>query len=400
MNLLKNALLSACLAAVFMFFESACGINYSGKTEVIVSTGTISAGGSLYGVLKMEGISDPEIYNVSRTLNSVFNLAKKSKKTDKYELTRTTANVFVSLKYREDTLNYYVVERSTSDGLSVRKERAELKKITMGSSGEIRTSLWDSMSRQGISPDIILSFADIFSWSIDFLTEPRVGDTYKVTWARSVTAEGAVFEEKILAAEYFGQESGRFTAVRFNNEYYDLAGKSLRKQFLKAPLNFRRISSFFSRRRFHPILKYYRPHLGIDYSAPSGTPVSSIGDGSVVFCGWKGGFGRLVIIRHNAVYTSTYGHLSRYGKGIRTGKRVAQGQVIGYVGASGLATGPHLDFRIQQYGKYINFLKLKFPPAGGVEQKDLEAFEQAKKEELGRLSAVSTGKDSSPSQIQ
>jgi murein DD-endopeptidase MepM/ murein hydrolase activator NlpD len=269
----------------------------------------------------------------------------------------------------------------------------------MGVEGRITTSLWESMRKQSISPEFILKFADIFSWTVDFLTEPRAGDFYKLVWVRYTSDKGVVIDDKILSAEYFGLETREHTAIRYNNEYYDPDGKSLQKQFLHAPLQFRRITSYFSRRRFHPILRYYRPHLGIDYAAHRGTPVSAIGDGKVIFCGRKREEGKLVVIKHDSIYKSYYGHLARYGKGIRNGKRVKQGQVIGYVGSTGLATGAHLDFRIKKYGKSVNFLKLKFPPANNVRKKDLAEFNRIKKERLAQMASIPEG-SSSPCKLE
>jgi murein DD-endopeptidase MepM/ murein hydrolase activator NlpD len=170
-----------------------------------------------------------------------------------------------------------------------------------------------------------------------------------------------VNRDKEYLAFGFRDEDGKM-------EYYDYDGNSVRRVFLKSPLNFRRISSYFSNRRFHPILKVYRPHLGIDYAAPTGTPIVSIGDGRVAYVGWKGGFGKYVEIRHNNVYTTCYGHLSRYGKGVRKGARVSQGQVIGYVGATGLATGPHLDFRVKKFGSYVNPLRIEYPKGDPIRE--------------------------------
>jgi murein DD-endopeptidase MepM/ murein hydrolase activator NlpD len=157
-------------------------------------------------------------------------------------------------------------------------------------------------------------------------------------------------------------------------EYYDCDGNSVRRVFLKSPLNYRRISSYFSNRRFHPILKTYRPHHGVDYAAPTGTPVVSIGDGRVTKAGWNGGMGNYVEIRHNNIYTSCYGHLSRYGRGVRGGVRVKQGQIIGYVGSTGLSTGPHLDFRVKKYGSYVNPLTIDYPRGEPVGEERKEAF--------------------------
>ena len=161
-----------------------------------------------------------------------------------------------------------------------------------------------------------------------------------------------------------------YHAYRFENngkaDYYDAEGISLKKAFLKAPLNFRRISSYFSKGRFHPILKIYRSHHGLDYAAPSGTPVSVVGDGTVSFTGYKGQYGKLVIIRHSNGWKTYYGHLSRIGKGIKTGEKVEQGQVIGYVGATGLATGPHLHYEIRIKNKPVNPLALKLPQGKSI----------------------------------
>lgn len=252
-------------------------------------------------------------------------------------------------------------------------------KDIIGIKGEINTSLWDTMINHGISPKVILDFADIFAWQIDFLTECRDDDFCRLILKKS---NGSY---EILAAQYNGRETGTHTAIKFKDEYYDIKGDSLKKFFLKAPLNFRRISSYFSYRRFHPILKYYRPHLAVDYAAPSGTPAVSVGDGTVIYKGWKGQTGKVVIVKHNSIYTTTYGHLSRFDKKIKKGKFVKQNQIIGYVGATGLATGPHLDFRISKYGKPVNFLKLKFPPNIKIDKKDIPEFKNIKKDLLIKL---------------
>jgi murein DD-endopeptidase MepM/ murein hydrolase activator NlpD len=165
-----------------------------------------------------------------------------------------------------------------------------------------------------------------------------------------------------------------FRRANGNSGYFDGEGKSLRRAFLRSPLNYRRISSFFTEHRFHPILKIFRPHHGVDYAASYGTPIVTIGDGVVEYGGWKGGYGRFVSIRHNSTYTSTYGHLSGFGKGIVRGARVQQGQVIGYVGSSGLATGPHLDFRITRGGSFINPLRLNIPPVDPVPGAEMGTF--------------------------
>jgi len=226
------------------------------------------------------------------------------------------------------------------------------------------------------------------------LTEPRPDDTFKLIWEKTYKKGEEFSDGQILVAQYLGKEVS-YTAILFEDpegqkDYYTIKGESLRKEFLRSPLNYRRISSYFSYRRFHPILKYYRPHLGIDYAAPRGTPVASIGDGVVTYVGLEADYGRFVKVRHRNGYYSTYGHLSRYGKGIKRGAEVNQGQVIGYVGASGLTTGPHLDFRVIRNGKFVNFLKINVPPAESVRDKYRREFEIVKRERLRQLGIVST----------
>jgi len=250
------------------------------------------------------------------------------------------------------------------------------------------------MVQLGQSPELTMRFADIFAWQIDFLTEPRPGDTFKFIWEKSYK-EGKEFSDgRILVAQYLGEE-GSHTAILFEDpeghkDYYTVKGESLRKEFLRSPLNYRRISSHFSYRRFHPILKYYRPHFGIDYAAPFGTPVVSIGDGVVTYVGWKGDYGRFVKIRHRNGYYSTYGHFSRYGRGIGRGENVEQGQVVGYVGGTGLATGPHLDFRVIRNGKFVNFLKIQIPAAESIKDKFKGEFEITKRDRLYQLGLLSS----------
>jgi murein DD-endopeptidase MepM/ murein hydrolase activator NlpD len=222
-----------------------------------------------------------------------------------------------------------------------------------------------------------------------------------MVWEQVITDDGCVKDGTVLIASYSGAETGGKVAIHFrsddgNEAYYNMKGDSQRRVFLRAPLNYRRISSYFSKSRFHPILRYYRPHLGIDYAAAAGTPVVSIGAGTVDFTGWKDGSGNCIIIRHNGIFTSFYGHLSRYAMGMHRGVHVRQAQLIGYVGSTGLSTGPHLDFRVKKYGNFVNFLNLKIPPAEGVKKADIEQFNQEKRrllKYLGELDQTSKEKD-------
>jgi murein DD-endopeptidase MepM/ murein hydrolase activator NlpD len=244
--------------------------------------------------------------------------------------------------------------------------------------GEVTLSLYDAVCASGGDAELAMLLSDIFAWDIDFFTDPRSGDRFSLLVEQYVRGGNRREYGAVLAARYQGKEVSKeaylFRLANGNRGYFDGEGKSLRRTFLRSPLNYRRISSFFTNSRFHPILKTYRPHHGIDYSARYGTPIVAIGDGKVQYAGWKGGYGRFVSIRHNSIYESTYGHLSRFGKGIARGARVKQGQVIAYVGSSGLSTGPHLDFRIARNGSFVNPLKLSVPPLEPVPQGEIATF--------------------------
>jgi murein DD-endopeptidase MepM/ murein hydrolase activator NlpD len=244
--------------------------------------------------------------------------------------------------------------------------------------GEIETCLWEAFLAMGEDPQIALALSDVLGWEIDFVTDPRRGDTFTIMFEELYCQGRKIGLGDVVGVRYVNQ--GReYLAFGFPDqdgkmEYYDYDGNSVRRVFLKSPLNYRRISSYFSNRRFHPILKIYRPHHGIDYAAPTGTPVVSIGDGRITYAGWNGGFGKYVEIRHNNIYTTCYGHLSGYGRGVKKGARVKQGQVIGYVGSTGLATGPHLDFRVKKYGTYVNPLRVDYPRGEPVDKERKEDF--------------------------
>lgn len=281
-----------------------------------------------------------------------------------------------------------------------RQRPVETIDLEQTATGTIQGTLYDSCRRAGLSADLILELADLFAFDIDFNTDIRNGDSFAVHFRRTVADGRQISAGPILAAEMTiaGQcyQAFQYELPDGYRDYFDADGRSLRKLFLKAPLSYRRISSTFTYRRYHPILKIYRPHLGIDYAAASGTPVSALGDGKVVFRGRNGGFGKYVAIRHGTHYKTTYGHLSRFAKGIAVGKKVLQGQVIGYVGATGLATGPHLDFRFYQDGKPINFLKTRFPHARSIPKQCLADFKLKRQNYLAQLRSTRLAQNSTP----
>lgn len=246
----------------------------------------------------------------------------------------------------------------------------------------IESSLWNAMVGNDLPAELALELSDIYAWTIDFFGLQK-GDSIRVYYDEQYVDSTRIGIGRIYAADFYHgrvwQEAFWFEDGKISN-YYDAEGNSLRKAFLKAPLNYKRISSKFTYARKHPIYKVVRPHTGVDYAAPAGTPVVSIGDGVVTMKQYKGGGGNTVRIKHNSTYTTAYLHLSKYAKGLAVGQRVKQGQVIGYVGSTGASTGPHLDFRVWKNGSPIDPLKMQSPPAEPIptEYKDTFATVVAK----------------------
>ena len=243
--------------------------------------------------------------------------------------------------------------------------------------GEITSSLWNAMLKVNTNPILAINLSEIYAWSIDFFGLQK-GDKFAVIYDEE-NIDTSFYQIKKIDAVCFIHASHKYYAYRFLQDsiwsFFDEKGNSLRKAFLKAPLRYSRISSHFTNRRFHPVLKIYRAHHGVDYAAATGTPVHSVGDGKVIKKAYqKRGGGRYVKIKHNSVYTTTYMHFSRFAKGIKVGDFVHQGQVIGYVGQSGIATGPHLDFRFYKNGKAVNPLKVESPPVEPIFEKNKEKF--------------------------
>jgi murein DD-endopeptidase MepM/ murein hydrolase activator NlpD len=355
--------------------------------------GTVDRGESLFDELVAGGISANETDRLVRSLSEVVNM-KRLKPGECYEVYTNESGRLSSFKYVRSARER-ILGRDVDGEFTCWIEKAPLEERLRRIEGTIESSLWESLVARGADPELVLKLADLFAWEIDFLTDPRSGDTYDLVAQEFCLGDSAVEQGDILAARYRGRGK-TWIAVGFMGSdgvrrYYGPDGHSLRRAFLKSPLNYRRISSHFTHRRFHPILKRYRPHLGVDYAASVGTPVVSIGDGVVARACWNGGFGNYVEIKHNSVYTTTYGHLSKYGPGIRKGVRVRQNQVIGYVGSTGLSTGPHLDFRVKKHGSYVNPLKLKSPRSEPVSQEDMARFRLESQWALWALDYVPAG---------
>jgi murein DD-endopeptidase MepM/ murein hydrolase activator NlpD len=353
-----------------------------------IEQGKIRKNQTLADILKHYNLSEGSFNRLFLMPNDVFDVRKMKAGND------YTAFISPDTLYQ---LKYFVYEHTPveyilfdfTDSLRISAREKEVRLIEKTCAGKISTSLWNTMIDNRISPMIAIELSEIYAWSIDFFGLQE-GDSFKVIYNEMYVDTNSAGIEKIEAA--FFRHSGRdYFAIPFiqdsSESYYDVDGNSLRKAFLKAPLRFSRISSRFSHSRFHPILKIRRPHHGIDYAAPIGTSVHAIGDGKVIKLGYDEGAGRMIKIRHNSVYTTVYMHLSRYGKGIHDGANVKQGDVIGYVGSSGLSTGPHLDFRFYKNGSPVDPLKVEAPPVEPVREENRQAFDSVKTLVLKRLNA-------------
>jgi murein DD-endopeptidase MepM/ murein hydrolase activator NlpD len=335
-------------------------------------------------VLGSFGIDQADSARIVASAEPVFNL-RHLRAGNKVAVGRSVLGQLRAVRYAIDPDRVLII-RPEGDSFHSEIETIPSQTDTVGIAGEIEGSLFEAVVGVGEKPELAMRLAEIFGYDLDFYTDPRPGDTFRVVVEKRLLSTGvAVSYGRILAAEY---NSGRrsYSAVLFhdpsgNPAYYTVAGKSMKKEFLHSPLKFAAvITSHFSEHRFHPILKEYRPHLGIDYAAPIGTPVQTIGDGRVKFAGPKGGAGNLIEVQHSNGYTTYYMHLSRIM--VHTGERVEQGERIGLVGMTGLATGPHLDFRIERKGQFLNFERLPLPPSDPVSKRDWTKFTETRDKAL------------------
>jgi murein DD-endopeptidase MepM/ murein hydrolase activator NlpD len=333
------------------------------------------------------GIDPLTAARAAASAQSVFNL-RHLRAGNQLAIGRSVLGELRAVRYRIDADRVLMIS-PLGDDFHSEIQTIPSETQVAGVTGAIHDSLFGAVIEAGEKPELAMRLADIFGWDLDFYTDPRPGDTFRVVVEKKILSDGErASYGRILAAEYVN--GGRvYRAVLFhdpagNPAYYTPDGKSMKKAFLHSPLKFAApITSHFSMHRFHPILKEYRPHLGIDYAAPTGTPVQTIGDGRVIFAGLKGGSGNLIEVQHSNGYTTYYMHLSRIL--VRNGQGVEQGQRIGLVGMTGLATGPHLDFRIQRRGEFLNFERLPLPPSDPVSKRDWSEFAAARDNDLARL---------------
>ncbi len=258
---------------------------------------------------------------------------------------------------------------------------------TVAVSGELESNLYEAFLSKGETPALIQQITRIFAWDIDFFKDPRVGDAYSLLVEKHFGEDGGFKGYgQILSARYVNRGKA-FYGILYRGAYYDQDGKSLEKMLLKVPLNFARLSSGFTGHRLHPILGVNRPHWGVDYAAPKGTPIFAAGDGTIEYTKWVNGYGKTIKIRHNGVYNTYYAHLNGFAAGMGAGRRVKQREIIGYLGMTGLATGPHLDYRVECHGQYINPTSLKMEAKDGVAKTEWQAFCSDRDSDLARMDA-------------
>lgn len=282
------------------------------------------------------------------------------------------------ISYAPDPYRVVNVRRNETGGYESEVIEKQAVSVPRFAEGMIDDSLFGAGKRAGISDTVILEMADVFGYDIDFALEVQRGDSFRVMYEEELVDGEKVRDGDVLAAEFTNQGK-TYRAVRFKTSdgrtgYYTPDGLAMRKAFLRTPVDFARISSGFSLKRFHPVLHTFRAHKGVDYAASRGTPIKATADGRIEYAGNKGGYGRVVIIQHGSSQSTLYGHLDGYAKSIRSGARVSQGQVIGYVGSSGLASGPHLHYEFRVNGVHVNPLRVKTTQASPIAAADKQAF--------------------------
>jgi murein DD-endopeptidase MepM/ murein hydrolase activator NlpD len=331
-----------------------------------IDTFVVKDGETLGGMLGKLGASQKQINQITLLPSSTFDVR-----------TIRAGKTYYAF-YQKDTtgvekLQYYIYIASIreaivlhfADSIQVEKQVKEIIHKERSAQAVIESSLWNAMVGNNLPIELALELSEIYAWTIDFFGLQK-GDSIRVYYDEQYVDTTRIGIGRIYAAEFYHgkvwQEAYWFEAENTRN-YYDSKGNSMRKAFLKAPLSYKRISSGFTYKRLHPVHKVYKPHTGVDYAAPMGTPVMTIGDGTVIQREYRGGGGNTVKIKHNATYTTAYLHLSKFADGLKVGQHVKQGQVIGYVGSTGTSTGPHLDFRVWKNGTAIDPLKMDSPPA-------------------------------------
>ncbi len=409
-KILPSIIILAVIAALLLIFRNKYEdiLKYSHpeqKKDTIQHIPVFEYGINVDSMKVIKGIVKPDenlsimLFRYNITPQTIDSLIKKSKDIfdirkirsgNKYTvlLSKGAAKNLLYFIYEENITSYTVF--ALKDSIYVYKGEKKVKKEIKKTSGIIKTSLWNTIMENDGNINLAVALEDIYQWNIDFYSVQK-GDSYKAIYEELFVDGKSVGIGKVFASSfrYSNKEFYAFYFVQDSvGDYFDETANSLKRAFLKAPLKFSRISSRFSKSRLHPILRIRRPHYGVDYTAPKGTPVSTIGDGIIVEACWKKGAGNFIKVKHNSTYTTTYMHLSGYGKGIKKGVHVKQGDIIGYVGSTGLSTGPHLDFRFYKNGKPVDPLKIISPPAKPVNPENIDEYNKLKEKMLPELNKI------------
>jgi murein DD-endopeptidase MepM/ murein hydrolase activator NlpD len=352
---------------------------------------TVKSGDNLAKLFKRADIKPQQLDELMKSGDAVKKLRRIFPK-DTIRVLSDSDGILQTLRYDIDQKSYLMVERNQGDLVATTYDY-KIETRQTHASGVIDSSLFLSAQQAGISQNIIMELANIFGWDIDFVLDIRKGDNFTVLYEELYREGEKISDGKILAADFVN--NGKiYRAVRYtnpqtnNSEYYTPDGKSMRKAFIRTPLNFARISSGFNLKRKHPILLNKRPHKGVDYAAKSGTPIYAAGDGKVIFKGKKGGYGKVMILQHGTKYTTLYAHLKTYNRKLRNGSRVKQGQTIAYVGSTGLATGPHLHYEFRVNGVHRNPLTVRLPVSNPIPKKHMADFDKMTSPIVAQLDSV------------
>jgi murein DD-endopeptidase MepM/ murein hydrolase activator NlpD len=354
---------------------------------------TVKSGDNLSLIFPRVGLSARDVYNVAqlgKDIKPLLNLKPGQKLRFGY-VAENNSKTLYQLQLKLSPIQTLEIV-STTDGYQANMLSREVEKRQMHASGTIESSLFEAGIEAGLSDKLVMELAYIFGWDVDFALDLRKKDSFKLIYDEDYLDGDKIADGAILAAEFTNQGK-TYRAIRFTDSaglsrYYAPNGDSMRKTFSRSPVHFSRISSRFNPNRKHPVLKTSRPHRGVDYAASRGTPITATGDGKVDFVGTKGGYGRTVVLSHGGKYTTLYAHMSKYKRGIKRGKRVRQGDVIGYIGSSGLATGPHLHYEFRVSGVHRNPLTVKLPKAEPLPKKYRSDFDQQAQPLLAQLDKV------------
>ena len=355
---------------------TAAGTRQPEQAEADWHTVTVKSGDSLAGIFSRLGIPPAQLHNLLQQGGAAGNL-KRIYPGQTLRMMTSDDEGLLRLSYQIDKLSILEISRNGKN-FDISTTHLTPERRQTSTSGEIDSSLFMAAQKAGLSDNLTMELAGIFAWDVDFALDIRKGDQFSVLYEELFLDGENIGRGNILAAEFVNQGK-RYQAIRYTDaggktDYYSLDGKSMRKTFLRTPVEFSRISSRFSLGRKHPILNRIRAHKGVDYAASHGTPIKATGNGKIVHRGKKGGYGNTVVIQHGSKYSTLYAHLSRYRKGLKTGSKVTQGQIIGYIGSSGLATGPHLHYEFRVNGAHRDPLKVKLPGADPLNKKYLDDF--------------------------